>query len=541
MSDAAILDTEPLNAGDVYGKPQPYATGFRVTLIRPPFVVYPNALVGSTGSPSLALALLGAVCLEAGHSVTAIDGLGEKLNVYRPIEGSRYYTHGLNLEECVDRIPADTNLIGITCMFSNEWFYHRRVVDAISERFPGVPIIMGGEHITASAEYVLRCCKGVAACALGEGEETLLDVIEAVRNGTPLSEVPGLVTRDASGATIRTAPRKRMRDIDRLPWPAWELTPIRNYLDAQTTHGVARRRAMPLLASRGCPYQCTFCSNPQMWGNLWNVRKPADVVAEIKYYREKYGADTIAFYDLTAVVRRKWILEFATMLAVEVPGITWLLPSGTRSEALDEEVLTAMRKAGCYSIVLAPESGSPVTLAQIKKKIDPNRMIDIVRACSRVGIYSSANMIFGFPDEKPREMLVSLWYIMKLTWAGLHDLSPHPFSPYPGSELHNQLRREGKIPQEGDKYDEMLARNVANDFTSQRNWNKYIKTWQLQFLLLFSLAMFVSLQFLFRPWRVFTVTGRLLARKPITKFERVLYNQAERYGRFLKAAAARSL
>lgn len=515
-------------------------TGFHVTLLRPPFVVYPKALVGSTASPSLALGLLGAVCLEAGHDVTVIDALGEMINGYRPIEGSPYFTHGLNIAEILERIPPDTDLIGITCMFSNEWFYHRRLVDAIAERFPGVPLVMGGEHVTASADYVLQCCPGVTACALGEGEETLLELIAALRSGSNLRDVPGLMLRQPEGkGCLRTPERKRVRDIDRFPWPAWDLTPIRAYLDAKTTHGVTQRRAMPLLASRGCPYQCTFCSNPQMWGNLWSARKPADVVAEIKHYRDKYEVDTIAFYDLTAVVRKKWILEFATLLEKEVPGITWLLPSGTRSEALDEEVLVAMRRSGCYHVVLAPESGSRKTLQQIKKKIDPERMIDIVRACERAGIYSRANIIFGFPDEHPREMLVTIWYMVRLAWAGVHDVAPHRFSPYPGSELHAQLRREGKIPPDGEAYDRMLADNVVTDFISRQSWNRHVSAFQLRMIMAAAFLLFLTCQFAFRPWRLAGMAGRLTAKKPVTAFERVVFNQMERYGRFWQGAAAR--
>jgi radical SAM superfamily enzyme YgiQ (UPF0313 family) len=510
---------------------------YHVTLVRPPFIVSPRALVGSAASPSLALAMLGAVCLEQGYGVTAIDAVGERLHHYRPIPGSKYFTHGLNAAEIINRIPSTTDLIGITCMFSNEWFHHRTIVDDIHAAFPQVPIVMGGEHVTAAAEYVLKCCPGVRACVLGEGEETLLELIDALRAGRSLKNVAGIFFRDqVTGEVVRTAPRKRMREIDRLPWPAWDLTPIRAYIDAGTTHGVTRRRAMPILASRGCPYQCAFCSSPQMWGTLWNFRNPVDVVAEIKYYRDVYGVDTISFHDLTAIIRRKWILEFARLLEQEVPGITWTLPSGTRSEALDGEVLTAMRRSGCYQIVLAPESGSKRTLQSIKKKVDPDRLLDVVRVANRTGIHTRANIIFGFPDEPPREMLITLLYIVRLAWAGMDDIAPGMFCPYPGSELHEHARRLGMLPEEGPEYDLFLADNIVTDFTTARTCNKYLKGWQLQLLVLFSLFVFYGFQYLFRPWRPFASLRRLLNGKPVTTIERVLFIHMERYRRFARAS-----
>ena len=163
--------------------------------------------------------------------------------------------------------------------------------------------------------------------------------------------------------------------------------PLRNYLDRGFGHGVGHGRNMPMLASRGCPYKCTFCSNPQMWGNLWNVRSAADVVAEMKHYKTKYDVDSFSFYDLTAIVRRSWILEFTELLIKEDLRVTWLLPSGTRSEAMDAEVVRNLKRSGCLTLNFAPESGSPRMLERIKKQIDLEKMLSLgagVRARRRV-------------------------------------------------------------------------------------------------------------------------------------------------------------
>src|SRR5207244_110819 len=102
--------------------------------------------------------------------------------------------------------------------------------------------------------------------------------------------------------------------LDAIPRPAWDLFPIERYIAGQFNHGVVRGRTMPILASRGCPYQCTFCSSPAMWTTKWSARRPDDVLAEMKDYVACYGVNDFAFYDLTAIVRRDWIVAFCELL-----------------------------------------------------------------------------------------------------------------------------------------------------------------------------------------------------------------------------------
>lgn len=498
-------------------------------------------MVGQQGSPSLALALLGSICREKGYEVTAIDATGEDMDQYRPIGDTGFYFQGLSAEEIVARIPQDCAFIGVTCMFSNEWLYHRIVINALTEAFPDSTVVVGGEHATAAGEYVLTSCPGVAACVTGEGEDTLLDLLDALATERSLEEVPGLLIRKDGGGFTRTAPRQRITQLDAMPWPAWDLLPIDNYLDRGAGHGVVGRRTMPMLASRGCPYKCTFCSNPGMWGKLWNARTPQDVVAEMKYYRDTYRADSFSFYDLTAIIRKDWILAFTQELEKEDLGVTWLLPSGTRSEALTDEVVAAMKRTGCLTFNLAPESGSASTLKRIKKQVNLDRMLETVRSCAREGIVVRANIIVGFPDETWGEVRDTLWYIVRMAWAGLDDVGVFPFAPYPGSQLHDDLKAEGAFPDEGEAYDLMLAGNINNNYRSIRSWNKNMSSLQLQSAIIGGAMLFYGCQYLFRPWRLFSSIRRLAAAAPVTFLERVTYTGAMRVRRMVWASRTPAL
>src|SRR6201999_3016153 len=149
-----------------------------------------------------------------------------------------------------------------------------------------------------------------------------------------------------------------IRALDTIPPPAWELVPLENYLSNGLTNGVNLGRSMPMLASRGCPYQCTFCSSPFMWTTRWVSRDVHLLVDEIIEYQERFGITNVDFYDLTAIVKRDWIIKFCEEPLRRGVKITWQLPSGTRSEAIDAEVVGWLERSGCRNLSYAPESGS---------------------------------------------------------------------------------------------------------------------------------------------------------------------------------------
>ena len=228
-------------------------------------------------------------------------------------------------------------------------------------------MIAGGEHVTAVTDFVFADSPAIDYCALGEGEETLVELADHLASGGGPQAIAGLAFRD--GNAIRyNAPRKRIREVDTIPRPAWDLVPIEEYLSHGVMTGVDLGRSMPMIASRGCPYECTFCSNPVMWGRLWSTRPPASVVAEMTQYIGEYRAANFDFYDLTAIVRKDWIVEFAQLLIDRDLNITWQLPSGTRSEAIDSEVTGLLYESGCRHLNYAPESGSIEVLRSTRKK-----------------------------------------------------------------------------------------------------------------------------------------------------------------------------
>jgi anaerobic magnesium-protoporphyrin IX monomethyl ester cyclase len=501
-----------------------------VTLIRPPKITSDFSPHTQSGVPPIALACLAAVVEEAGHDVVVIDAYGEAPDLAVDIPGTNLNTVGLTAADIALRVPRRTDVIGVTCMFSQDWLYAKHVIAAVHAAAPEALVVVGGEHVTADPEHVLRTAPAVGACALGEGEETLVELVEAIAERRDLGTVAGLVLRDADGSARRTPPRGRVRAIDDLPWPAWHLVPtLAVYLDNHFGYEEQNRRAMPMMATRGCPYRCTFCSSPSMWGTNWLARDPRNVVEEIKFYRERYAIEHVEFYDLTAIVDRRWILEFTRLLSAENLPITWRLPSGTRSEALDEDVLRAMVASGCEAIVYAPESGSPRTLERIKKKVKPERMLASMRAAVRAGMHVRAHFIMGMPGQTLSEVAETFLFIARIAWVGVHDVNTYFFYPYPGSEMYRALVAEGKIDPRSPAYDELLAGACFTDFKAIRSWSERFTPGMLRFFCLGSMAFFYVVSFLFWPWRPLQSLWRVGRGRPFTWLERFLHAGFRQY------------
>ena len=168
-------------------------------------------------------------------------------------------------------------------MFSSEWPYARRVIEELRKAFPQAVIIGGGEHCTALPEKVLESCPQIDFLVLGEGEESFLELIENICSSAPFSQVKGIAYRNKEGKPVRTPPRGRIRNIDDIPYPSWDLVPMSEYLDRNLGLATMQGRSLPMLASRGCPFQCTFCSNKDMWTPRWFPRNPGEILDEFEF------------------------------------------------------------------------------------------------------------------------------------------------------------------------------------------------------------------------------------------------------------------
>ena len=494
----------------------------KVCFIRPPYVELRYQMV-ALPVPPIGFAYVAAAAREAGHEVEVVDAIGEAPDQVTPLDEPRFACRGLTVEQVMKRVPrADAYTVSV--MFSQDWAYVRRITLALKERFPDKPIIVGGEAITALPEYSIES-GDVDYVVLGEGEEGIVDLLDALSTGRSIAEVPGLVAR-VDGEIVHTGQRRRIRDVDAVARPAWDLFPVENYLSRGLSFGVNRGRTMPILATRGCPYQCTFCSSPTMWTTKWVARDPAEVLAEIADYQKRYDVHSFDFYDLTAIIRRDWILEFCRLIKESGLEFVWQLPTGTRSEAIDEEVAKALYATGCRNITYAPESGSPDELRRIKKKVKVPVMLDSMRACVRQGIKVKVNIVFGFPDESPRDLLHTFGFLVRMAVVGVSDALVFLFEPYPGSVLYDRLREEGALPPPSDEY--FLQLMCGHDLSKGSSFTKHLSGKQLGVARVSAMMVFYATSYLVRPWRAAQNLFRIATGRHETLLEKGVSNMLGR-------------
>jgi len=499
-------------AGQILAKPR---EDFHVVFVRAPIVSTKGA-VNNEATPPLALAFLGGYLKQKGYRVTIVDGIGLGLNRYWDWEKrAGFWCQGASFEDIRSAIPKDADLLAFTCMFSGEWPLNRDLIQFIRQHFPEVPTIAGGEHITALPEYSLRDCSALDFAALGEGEHLLFEFCERVRQKLPIT-LAGVHSLNENGEYQNSGDFPRIDEVDAIPWPNWDIAKLDPYWNAHKSYGISSYRDMPLMVSRGCPYKCTFCSNPKMWTTKYILREVDDVLDEIESYIKKYQITSLQFYDLTAITKKSWTLEFCRKMIERGINIKWSLPSGTRSEALDKEVLPLLAKTQCTYLVYAPESGSKTTLELIKKRVKLDVLNDSVREAKRLGMVLRSNLIIGFPHETRKLLFETIFYGWKLAFMGVDEVSINIFSPYPGSEIFDNIYAENKIRINDDYFYALTSLNSDYTKFNPLTFCKYIGPKELAFYRIFFMLSNYFISYVFFPRRIIRSLKNIFSGKEAT-------------------------
>ena len=497
-----------------------------VTLIR--FAITgPIGSINNEPTPPIGMAYIAGVCSEQGIKVKGIDATGKNLNNYFELPEYKLQGNGIEINEIIKLIDPNTDLFGITLMFSQDWIYNRECIKKVKKNFPNATIIVGGEHATALPEYTLRDCKEIDYIALGEGEESWKEIIQNKKNNRSIDEIKGLAYIK-NDQFVKTPFRERIKHIDNIPWPDWKTFPIEPYLDNSISYGASSGRDMPILASRGCPYECTFCSNPLMFGRRYYLRQIDDLIKQIKYYIEKYKITGLQFYDLTAIIKKDWVIEFCEALKKENIKLNWSLPSGTRSEAIDLEVVTALAKANLTYLVYAPESGGPETLKLIKKKVKLPKMEESIKYAVSQGIIVRTNMILGFPKETRLQLYRTLYQQIKFAIIGADDTPFWYYQPYPGTEIFDELIKNKKIKLNDDYFNNLSTYSSGNLGLPSESFNENMGKYELFFYRTFAMFLTYFIAYIIRPKRIFRAIKNLFLDKSSSGLEQRIKDKLRR-------------
>jgi anaerobic magnesium-protoporphyrin IX monomethyl ester cyclase len=492
----------------------------KIILIRGSSVLSHGRVSSNVASPPIGMAYLASYLRKKGfHSVGIIDGFGEA--PFKRETHTKFDIIGLNNEEIVERIPSSARIIGFSCMFSNEWINTKVLINLVRAKFPEAVIVLGSEHGTAMSEYVLTSCKAVDYVIRGEGEIPFQELVDFVLNKKgSLEQIGGLCHLTPQGYVQN--PSTRNREPDNIPWPAWDLVPINNYLENGISTLTSKNfRCIPIAASRGCPYTCNFCSNEQMWGTLYRMREPEDIVNELEHYKKTYNIDGFDLADLTFITNRNWFLKFAKILKERNLSLRWEVVN-TRTEAIDLEVITALAESGCINLCLAPDSGSDNQAAEMDKRVDLNHVSHCIRLLQKFPIDLKINLMMGSPNETHLDIIKTILYGIKLSFLGASTISFFHFVPYPGSNFFHIVRERNQIPEYGEAFDDFLVANIYNELLSIKSYCINVSSISLKMYLWTAFGLTCATYFLFHPQEWLGTIKRVACEKPKTVLEGVI-------------------
>lgn len=336
-----------------------------------------------------------------------------------------YIQDDITDDELLSYVGAyDPDLIGFSSV-TLQWEYTKKSARIIKTKFQ-VPIICGGAHATFMTEDVMAEPSINMAC-VGEGEYALLELLSRLENGGDLASIPNIWVRNEQGQIFRNDIGPLVGDLDSLPFPDREIVPYADLLQESKTEPV-------FITSRGCPYNCRFCSNSAIKklyrgkGRYERQRSPENVIKEIRQLREKHEFNTINFYDEAFGFNRKWLEEFLQMYSEE---FGYPFACFIRAETMDRETFRLMRKAGLSLIYLGVESGNDRIRREVMgRKVSNERIIQACRDAQAEGIQVWTFNIVGVPGETVQsiEDTMELNRIINPNFASVSMYQPFPFT-----------------------------------------------------------------------------------------------------------------
>lgn len=376
-----------------------------------------------------------------------------------------------------------------------------------------IKTVFGGHHVSAVKEEVLKQSQDVDFAVIGEGEQTLLELVNQLDSTQPkFSKVDGLVWRDGN-KIVNNPPRELIQDIDVLPFPARDMVDISKYgLHSYIDFG---KKSVSMITSRGCPYKCIFCSSWLSMGRKYRYRSAENIMTEIRELVEVNSVDHIVFEDDTMTLNRNRMEEICKEL-IEMPNRpSWYCLS--RVDTMDNSLAKLMKKAGCRMVGFGIESGSAEVLQKIGKKISLEQARQAVSACTKAGLRTQCTFIVGFPFDTEQTMA--------LTYKMAKRINPtiaifFPLTPYPGTKVFCEFMDQKMVPKNVKEWENYLMTDsncgisVNKDFKGQQvriiadKWNRsfYLrpKHWLQMIRTIKSPVEFVRLFkggiYLFRTW-----------------------------------------
>ena len=431
--------------------PQPGTKSFQETpVIKKVLLIQPPAYTNNQRSdmnpnPPLGIAYIAAVLEKAGYEVSILDAFIEGWDRSERITPEKLLV-GISFDEIRLRIEKlNPDLVGITSMFTSQRKNVHQIAKIVKEISINIPVIVGGAHPSAATSSVIQD-KNIDFAVLGEGENSILPLFDAIENNLDFSKLNGIAYLDDNSDEIIIDKSEQIEDLDTIPFPARHLLPMDKYFEAGIRHGGENKgeKALSMISSRGCQYKCNFCTAFVVFTRRPRMRSAQNVIEEIKQLISVYGIDEIWFEDDQHLAKRNRTIELLD--ALKEFNLEWDTPNGISPWLLTEEIIKKMSESGCYRVNLAIESGVQEVLDDIiNKPVNLSKIQDLIVLIKKYNMSYETFLVLGNISRDKVETLDQIKQSFK--FMRKIKVIPHVslLTAYPGSPVLEIAEEKGYL------------------------------------------------------------------------------------------------
>jgi radical SAM superfamily enzyme YgiQ (UPF0313 family) len=353
-----------------------------------------------------------------------------------------------------DLLEARPDIVGITNQFRENTAETLRTAELVRRILPDATIVVGGPNASALPDQMLAECSAIDIMAIGDGEQTMLDIVQCVRGNMEVAKINSIVVR-AGDQNLRTPTRSLLSDLDTLGQINYDLARMERYFDYEKSGLMARQkfdyagahRTVSLVTSRGCPYKCSFCSIHIHAGRKYRRYSVEHTLDHIENLVKNYGVRHFHLEDDNLTLDKERFMELMNGVLERGLKFTWDTPNGVFANAIDEEMMHAMKKTGCTYLVIGVESGDQYVLDNIirKQPLTIDHVLRVFELGKKVGIDLQAFYIIGFPRETMENIRTTVDFALESLKK--YDVLPHMAiaRPDPGTDMFKEAMANGNL------------------------------------------------------------------------------------------------
>ncbi len=377
----------------------------KILFVSPPTDSAIKSVIGTTGPP-LGLAYLASVARSKGHDARIVDSLVENLTFEE-------------VRKIMEQYSPDMVAITSTTSMIPDAYEVAKIAKSISQ---DTATIIGGPHVTFVPEQTLQESQNIDYVVKGEGENPFSGILDIIEKKKDPKEIRGIAYRNGN-RILNNPPEVLISDVDSIPEPSWDLLPMDKYEIDNTQFGT-------IMTSRGCPYNCIFCSSSLQFGKQWRGHSVERVIDELKTLRYKYNKRDIEFLDDTFTLNMKRAMELTDRIYKEGIDIRW--SASARVNLFNADIAKNMKRAGAHTVYFGIESGSQKILDFIGKGTTLDLAKSSVRKANDAGLYTLGSFIIGFPDDTIKDVKTTIKFSKSI---GVTVAQFTIATPYPGTRL----------------------------------------------------------------------------------------------------------